>query len=167
MFWVRQQASEVQRGEQPGVAACVPGLQMMYRPRRGHTGEKRGERRSSKLGPRPRPDSVWCRIICHDSGGEYFLRSKRLKRWLSELKTPRTQDADLLRFSLCIPGSRVLASLARHLNVAHSRGREFITDNLVVKIFCKFHTSVISYLSQVICLLRWQTHQLGENSSVN
>lgn len=159
MFWVRQQASEVQRGEQPGVAACVPGLQMMYGPRRGHTGESR-ERREEKLKTwsRPRPDSVWCRIICHDSGGEYFLRSKRLKRWLSELKTPRTQDADLLRFSLCIPGSRVLASLARHLNVAHSRGREFITDNLVVKVFCKLHTSVTSYLCRLFaCRANTQT----------
>ena len=44
----------MQRGEQPGVAACVPGLQMMYGPRRGHTGESR-ERRSSKLGPDPDP----------------------------------------------------------------------------------------------------------------
>ena len=44
----------MQRGEQPGVAACVPGLQMIYGPRRGHTGEKR-ERRSSKLGPDPDP----------------------------------------------------------------------------------------------------------------
>ena len=50
----------MQRGEQPGVAACVPGLVMMYGPRRGHTGEKRErrerrERRSSKLGPDPDP----------------------------------------------------------------------------------------------------------------
>ena len=57
-----------------------------------------------------------------------------------------------------VAATQRLASLARHLNVAHSRCREFITDNLVVKIFCKLHTSVISYLSQVICLLHWQTH---------
>ena len=134
-------------GEQPGVAACVPGLQMIYGPRRGQTGERAEEK--LKTWSRPRPDSVWCRIICHDSCGEYFLRSKRLKRWLSELKTPKTEDADLLRFSLCSPGSRVLSSLARHLNVAHSRGREFITDNLVVKVFCKLHTSVSSYLCRL------------------
>ena len=67
------------------------------------------------------------------------------------------EDADRMRCSLCSLGSRLLASLARHLNVAHSRGREFITDNLVVNIFCKLHTSVNSYLSPLICLANIQT----------
>ena len=79
----------------------------------------------------------------------------------SETQWPQAADVML---SLFVEAAlQLLASLARHLNVAHSRCREFITDNLVVKIFCKLHTSVISYLSQVICLL----HELGENSSVN
>ena len=161
MFWVRQVKCSLgsSRGWLPVLAADDLWTQ-----------EGVTEREREELKTWSRPGSVWRRIICQDSGGEYFLRSKRLKWWLhSEVKTRRHSGH---RLQMCcslfvVAAPQRLASLARHLNVAHSRCREFITDNLVVKIFCKLHTSVISYLSQVICLLRWQAHELGENSSVN
>ena len=106
---VVSETSEVQHGEQPG--SCLCWLQMIYRLRRGS--QSRGATAEElRTWSRPRlfspvSDAASFVIIL----AEYFLRSKRLKWWLSEMRTEAAApDTDLSSIlCCCLPSSGLIS----------------------------------------------------------